>query len=61
MRREYLGADGETEVKDRLKSNSDDAVTRGVFGASTYFVGEKMFYRQDRLELVAKSLDALPN
>ncbi len=51
---------GEQGVKDKLKSNSDDAVERGVFGAPTYFVGEHMFFGQDRLEFVAEALDALP-
>ena len=51
---------GKQEIKAPLESNSDDAVTRGVFGASTYFVGEKLYLRQDRLEWVAQSLDALP-
>lgn len=52
---------GEQEVKDRLKSNSDDAAARGVFGAPTFFVGEEMFFGQDRLEFLAEALDALPS
>jgi 2-hydroxychromene-2-carboxylate isomerase len=51
---------GDQDVKDRLKSNSDDAVARGVFGAPTFFVGEEMFFGQDRLDFVAEALDALP-
>ena len=51
---------GEQDVKDKLKSNSDDAVERGVFGAPTYFVDGEMFFGQDRLEFVAEALDALP-
>jgi 2-hydroxychromene-2-carboxylate isomerase len=51
---------GEQDVKDKLKSNSDDAVERGTFGAPTYFVGGDMFFGQDRLEFVAEALDALP-
>lgn len=49
---------GEQEVKDKLKSNSDDAVARGVFGAPTFFVGDQMFFGQDRLEFVAEALQA---
>jgi 2-hydroxychromene-2-carboxylate isomerase len=55
-----LALTGEQDVKDRLKSNSDDAVARGVFGAPTFFVGEEMFFGQDRLDFVAEALDALP-
>lgn len=51
---------GEQDVKDKLKSNSDDAVERGTFGAPTYFVGGELFFGQDRLEFVAEALDALP-
>ena len=50
----------EPAVKDQLKRNSEEAVERGVFGAPTFFVGNEMFFGQDRLEFVAEALDALP-
>jgi 2-hydroxychromene-2-carboxylate isomerase len=31
-------------------------VNRGVFGAPTFFVGEQMFFGQDRLDFVAEAL-----
>lgn len=43
-------------VKERLKQNTAGAVERGVFGAPTFFVGEDMFWGQDRLEFVAQAL-----
>jgi len=43
-------------VKERLKKNTEDAVARGVFGAPTFFVGEDMYWGQDRLEFVAEAL-----
>jgi 2-hydroxychromene-2-carboxylate isomerase len=43
-------------VKERLKKNTEEAVARGVFGAPTFFVGEEMFWGQDRLEFVAEAL-----
>ena len=46
------------DVKDRLKATTDEAVTRGVFGAPTFFVGEQMFFGQDRLDFVARKLRA---
>ena len=49
---------GEQEIKDKLKANSDDAVARGVFGAPTFFVGDEMFFGQDRLDFVAEALEA---
>jgi len=51
---------GEQRVKDLLKTYSDDAVARGVFGAPTFFVGDEMFFGQDRLEFVAEALEARP-
>ena len=39
-------------IKDVLKSNTQEAVERGVFGAPTMFVGDEMFFGQDRLDYV---------
>lgn len=39
-------------VKDRLKAATEAAVARGVFGAPTFFVGDAMFFGQDRLDWV---------
>jgi 2-hydroxychromene-2-carboxylate isomerase len=47
---------GDPAVKEQLKKNTDEAVARGVFGAPTFFVGEEMFWGQDRLEFVAEAL-----
>lgn len=46
----------EETVKAHLKSTTDEAVTRGVFGAPTMFVGHEMFFGQDRLEFVRDAL-----
>lgn len=39
-------------VKDQLKANVDEAVARGAFGAPTFFVGDDMYFGNDRLGLV---------
>lgn len=44
----------EPAVKDALKSRTQAAVDRGVFGAPTFFVGDEMFFGQDRLDLLAE-------
>jgi 2-hydroxychromene-2-carboxylate isomerase len=44
------------EVKARLVATTEEAVKRGVFGAPTFFVGERMFFGQDRLDFVAEAL-----
>jgi 2-hydroxychromene-2-carboxylate isomerase len=46
----------EQDVKDRLKTATDDAVSRGVFGAPTCFVDGNMFFGNDRLPFVELAL-----
>jgi 2-hydroxychromene-2-carboxylate isomerase len=46
----------EAPIKAILKANTDEAITRGVFGAPTFFVGEQMFWGNDRLDFVAEAL-----
>jgi 2-hydroxychromene-2-carboxylate isomerase len=43
-------------VKDRLKRDTEAAVARGLFGAPTMFVGDEMFFGQDRLDFVKEAL-----
>jgi 2-hydroxychromene-2-carboxylate isomerase len=43
-------------VKQTLKSYTEAAVKRGVFGAPTFFVDDEMFFGQDRLEFVEDAL-----
>ena len=43
-------------VKDALKSATQAAVDRGIFGAPTFFVGDQMFWGQDRLDFVREAL-----
>jgi 2-hydroxychromene-2-carboxylate isomerase len=40
------------ELRERLDADSRAAVERGIFGAPTLFVGDKMFWGNDRFELV---------
>ena len=53
-----LALAGQQSVKDRLKATTEEAVARGVFGAPTMFVGERMFWGQDRLDWVREALAA---
>lgn len=45
-------------IKDKLRANTDEAVQRGAFGAPTFFVGNEMFWGQDRLDFVEEALMA---
>jgi 2-hydroxychromene-2-carboxylate isomerase len=40
------------ELTARLKSDTQQAIERGVFGVPTIFVGNEMFWGNDRFELV---------
>jgi 2-hydroxychromene-2-carboxylate isomerase len=51
-----LALAGEQEVKDKLKSTTEEAVRRGVFGAPSMFVGDELFFGQDRLDFVREAL-----
>ena len=44
------------EVKAALKTVTDEAVELGVFGAPTTFVGDEMFFGQDRLDMIREEL-----
>ena len=46
----------EAEVKAALLAKTDEAVVRGVFGAPTFFVGQQMYFGQDRLDFVREAL-----
>ena len=45
------------ELRERLDADSRAAVERGVFGAPTLFVGDEMFWGNDRFELVRYYLE----
>jgi 2-hydroxychromene-2-carboxylate isomerase len=45
-------------VKERLKSTTEEAIARGAFGAPTFFVGDEMFFGQDRMDFVEQALAA---
>ena len=54
----YVDGIQQQDVKDKLIANTDEAVEKGAFGAPTFFVGDKMWWGQDRLEWVEQELAA---
>ncbi len=61
---EWFGADAVEraqlpEVKERLRANTDEAVTRGAFGAPTFFIDDQMYFGNDRLPFLEQRLRAL--
>ncbi len=53
-----LAAAATEPLKERLKADTAEAVARGAFGAPTFFVGEEMFFGNDRLDFVEEALRA---
>jgi 2-hydroxychromene-2-carboxylate isomerase len=56
---DYEGLDAGAQsqpVKDALKASTEEAVARGAFGAPTFFVGDEMFFGNDRLDFVEDAL-----
>ncbi|MDR9862737.1 MULTISPECIES: 2-hydroxychromene-2-carboxylate isomerase [Pseudomonas] len=53
---EVLALTNDETVKSALKENTETAIKRGVFGAPTMFIGNQMFFGQDRLDFVEAAL-----
>ncbi len=48
-------------IKDRLRTNTEEAIERGAFGSPTLFVGgEHMYFGNDQLPLVRQKVAELP-
>ena len=46
----------EQAVKDQLRTTTEAAIAKGVFGAPSMFVGDQLFFGQDRLDFVIEAL-----
>lgn len=53
---EVLEGASRPDVKNKLKEETERAVERGVFGAPAFFVGDEMFWGNDRLHFVEEEL-----
>jgi 2-hydroxychromene-2-carboxylate isomerase len=51
-----LAAIEDPAIKDRLRAYGDDAIRRGAFGAPAFFVGDELFWGNDRLHHVEAAL-----
>ncbi len=56
--KKLIEAAADPDVKKALRETTDEAVARGVFGAPTFFVGDQMFFGNDRLDFVERALQA---
>jgi 2-hydroxychromene-2-carboxylate isomerase len=53
----FAAAIGDESVKIGLREATEAAVRRGIFGVPTFFVGETLFFGQDRLDFVEAALE----
>jgi 2-hydroxychromene-2-carboxylate isomerase len=53
-----LAAIADPAVRDELRANTDELIARGGFGSPTIFVGDEMFFGNDRMPLVKAALEA---
>lgn len=44
------------DIKEKLKSNTEEAIKRGAFGSPTLFLGEDMYFGNDRLPLLREAI-----
>jgi 2-hydroxychromene-2-carboxylate isomerase len=49
---------GEARYGELLDNSTEAAAQRGVFGSPTFFVGDQMFFGNDRLDFVVEALKA---
>jgi 2-hydroxychromene-2-carboxylate isomerase len=53
---EFFAKIGEAKYKEALRANTDEVIARGGFGSPTMFVGDDMYFGNDRLPLVRAAL-----
>jgi 2-hydroxychromene-2-carboxylate isomerase len=53
---EYFAKIASAEYKERIRANTDECMRRGGFGSPTMFVGDSMFFGNDRLVLLEHEL-----
>jgi 2-hydroxychromene-2-carboxylate isomerase len=54
--RAIIESTDDAETKGLLRANTEEAVNRGAFGAPALFIGEELFWGNDRLHFVERAL-----
>ena len=57
----FMAGIAQPEIKDTLKANTEEAIARGAFGSPTFFVGDDMYFGNDRLPLLAAAVRRAAN
>jgi len=53
---EFAAGIARQDVKDALRANTEELMARGGFGSPTFFIGDDMYFGNDRLPLVREAL-----
>ena len=54
---DFLNRISDQKTKDQLISNTEKVVQKGAFGAPTIFIGEEMFFGQDRMDFIEEYIN----
>ena len=54
---DFLKRTSDQKTKDQLISNTEKVVQKGAFGAPTIFIGEEMFFGQDRMDFIEEYIN----
>lgn len=54
---DFLKRISDQKTKDQLISNTEKVVQKGAFGAPTIFIGEEMFFGQDRMDFIEEYIN----
>ena len=54
--RAFFDGIAQQSIKDQLKSNTEEVIRRGGFGSPTMFVGDDMYFGNDRLTLLRSAV-----
>ena len=53
---EFLAGIAQPAIKEQLKSNTEEVIRRGGFGSPTLFLGDDMYFGNDRLVLLTAAI-----
>jgi 2-hydroxychromene-2-carboxylate isomerase len=53
---EFLAGIAQPAIKEQLKSNTEEVISRGGFGSPTMFLGDDMYFGNDRLALLKTAI-----
>jgi len=54
--KEFLDGIAQPAIKEQLKANTEEVIRRGGFGSPTLFLGEDMYFGNDRLSLLKSAI-----